>query len=246
MFNFQVLGDEAPTDSSQNKSIDKKVFSMYVELVETRLDCYIACLYIKILTLVFNFVLLKKTLPHLIWFIVLQELAQDENNTKYLAKTKRAVQGPPQSKQLKIVKASEESTTASDRERHVVDVVMSLKQVSDSGPTSLPQKPLSRRKMSLKKSLQERDKSTETIHKASRSSRSLSEHEFLLKVEPLTLFFSTAHTKSVTIYIFVYSNFRISFLRLYRILWHVEGAYLNGFIVLSTIPGLQRWSLSII
>lgn len=52
MFNFQVLGDEAPADFSQNKSINKKVFSMYVELLETRFESYIASLYIKFLTLV--------------------------------------------------------------------------------------------------------------------------------------------------------------------------------------------------
>lgn len=181
----------------------------------------------------------------MIWFIVLQESPQDENNIHSFARTKRAGQGPAQSKQLKIVKALEESTTTSDKKRPVTDIVASPKQVSDSGPTSLSQKPPSRRKKSLKKSLQERAKSSETILKASRSSRSLTEQESLLKVEPLTSLL--LHTFSIWyIYISVYSNFRISFLLPCRFPGHVEGAYLNGFIVLSTTPGFQRWSLSII
>ncbi|CAH2055030.1 unnamed protein product [Thlaspi arvense] len=130
---LKVLGDEAPTDSSQNKFINKK------------------------------------------------ELAQEEHNMKSLVRTKRAGQGPPQSKELKTAKALDESTTLSDNKGSVMDVVVSTKQVSDSGPASSPQKPPSRRKMSLKKSLQERDKSSDTIHKASRSSRSLSEQELFLK-----------------------------------------------------------------
>ncbi|KAG7576122.1 DIRP domain [Arabidopsis thaliana x Arabidopsis arenosa] len=129
----KVLGDEAPADFSQNKSINEK------------------------------------------------ESPQDENNIQSLARTKRAGQGPAQSKQLKTVKALEESTTTSDKKRPVTDIVASPKQVSDSGPTSLSQKPPSRRKKSLKKSLQERAKSSETILKASRSSRSLTEQESLLK-----------------------------------------------------------------
>lgn len=174
----------------------------------------------------------------------MQELPQDENNMKSLVRAKRAGQGLAQSKQLKTVKELEESTTTSDKNRPVMDVVASTKQVSDSSPASVSQKPPSKRKKSLKKSLQERAKSSETIHKASRSSRSLSEQELLLKVEPLTSLLLC--TFSIWyIYIFGYSNFRISFLLLCCIPWHVEGAYLNGSIVLSTIPGLQRWSLSI-
>lgn len=49
---FQVLGDEAPAEFSQNKSINKKVVCVYVELVETRCKSYIASLYINFLTLV--------------------------------------------------------------------------------------------------------------------------------------------------------------------------------------------------
>ncbi|XP_024015141.1 protein ALWAYS EARLY 2 isoform X2 [Eutrema salsugineum] len=130
---LKVLGDEAPTDSSLNKFINKK------------------------------------------------ELAQEEHNMKSLVRTKRAGQGPPQSRQLKTVKMLDESTTISDKKRSVMDVIVSTKQDSDSGPASFLQKPLSRRKMSLKKSLQERAKSSEIIHKASRSSRSLSEQELVLK-----------------------------------------------------------------
>lgn len=100
-------------------------------------------------------------------------------------KTKRSGQGPPQSKQLKAVKELEETTTTSDKKGPAMDVEVATKEVSDSGPASLPQKPPNRRKMSLKKSLQERDKSSD---KASRSSRSLSEQEVLLKVKPLTSF----------------------------------------------------------
>ncbi|AEE74229.1 ALWAYS EARLY 2 [Arabidopsis thaliana] len=129
----KVLGDEAPAEFSQNKSINKK------------------------------------------------ELPQDENNMKSLVKTKRAGQVPAQSKQMKTVKALEESAITSDKKRPGMDIVASPKQVSDSGPTSLSQKPPNRRKKSLQKSLQEKAKSSETTHKAARSSRSLSEQELLLK-----------------------------------------------------------------
>lgn len=37
-----MLGDEDPADSSQNKSMNKKVFSMYVQLIQNRPDSYIA------------------------------------------------------------------------------------------------------------------------------------------------------------------------------------------------------------
>ncbi|KAJ4886142.1 Protein ALWAYS EARLY 2 [Raphanus sativus] len=128
------LGDESPTDSTQNKSINKK------------------------------------------------ELAQEDHNMRSYIRTKRASQVPSQSKQLKTAKELEESTTTSDKKKTAVDVVVSTKQDSDSGPASLPpQKPPNRRKVSLKKSLQERAKSSETIHKVPRSSRSLSEHELLSK-----------------------------------------------------------------
>ncbi|KAF8107641.1 hypothetical protein N665_0118s0013 [Sinapis alba] len=110
-----------------------------------------------------------------------QELAQEELNMKSSLRTKRSGQGPPQSKQLKAVKELEESTTTSDKKRTAMDVEVATKEVSDSGPASLQQKPPNRRKMSLKKNLQERDKSFELMQKASRSSRSLSEQELLLK-----------------------------------------------------------------
>ncbi|XP_019100091.1 PREDICTED: protein ALWAYS EARLY 2 isoform X2 [Camelina sativa] len=129
----KVLGDEAPADFSQNKSINKK------------------------------------------------ELHQDENNMKSFVRTKRAGQGPAQSKQLKTVQALEESATTSDKNRPVMDVIASTKEISDSGPASVSQKPPNKRKISLKKSLQERAKSSETIHKVSRSSRTLSVQEFFLK-----------------------------------------------------------------
>ncbi|KAL0719797.1 hypothetical protein Bca4012_069121 [Brassica carinata] len=128
------LGDESPTSSSLNKSINKK------------------------------------------------GLAQEDHNMKSYIRTKRASQVPSQSKQLKTAKELEESTTVSDRKKSATDVVVSTKQDSDSGPASLPpQKPPNRRKVSLKKSLQEKAKSSETIHKVPRSSRSLSEHELLSK-----------------------------------------------------------------
>ncbi|KAJ0244458.1 Protein ALWAYS EARLY 2 [Hirschfeldia incana] len=128
------LGDESPTDSTQNKSINKK------------------------------------------------ELAQEDHNIKSYIRTKRAGLGPPQSKQLKTAKELEESTTVSDKKKPAMDIVVSTKQDSDTGPASLPpQKPPNRRKASLKKSLQERAKSSETTHKVPRSSRSLSEQELISK-----------------------------------------------------------------
>ncbi|CAH8386148.1 unnamed protein product [Eruca vesicaria subsp. sativa] len=111
-----------------------------------------------------------------------KELAQEGHNMKSYHRTKRTGQVPSQSKQLKTVKELEESTTMSDKKKSAMeDVVVSTKNDSDSGPAISPQKPPNRRKVSLKKSLQERAKSSETIHKVPRSSRSLSEHELLLK-----------------------------------------------------------------
>ncbi|KAG2245662.1 hypothetical protein Bca4012_091408 [Brassica carinata] len=108
-----------------------------------------------------------------------KELAQENHNMKSYLRTKRTGQGPSQSKQLKTAKELEESTTMSDKKHSV-----STKQDSDSCPaTSPPHKPPNRRKASLKKSLQERAKSSETVHKVPRSSRSLSEQELLLKDE---------------------------------------------------------------
>lgn len=147
--------------------------------------------------------ILKKTLPHMIWFFMLQELPQDENNMKSLVKTKRAGQVPAQSKQMKTVKALEESAITSDKKRPGMDIVASPKQVSDSGPTSLSQKPPNRRKKSLQKSLQEKAKSSETTHKAARSSRSLSEQELLLKVEPLTSLLLRTSVSCTSIYLFI-------------------------------------------
>ncbi|CAN6922239.1 unnamed protein product [Brassica oleracea] len=113
-----------------------------------------------------------------------KELAKENHNMKSYLRTKRICQGPSQSKQLKTAKELEESTTMSDKKHSAMDVVVSTKQDSDSCPaTSPPQKPPNRRKASLKKSLQERAKSSETVHKVPRSSRSLSEQELLLKDE---------------------------------------------------------------
>ncbi|CAN8260365.1 unnamed protein product [Cochlearia groenlandica] len=110
-----------------------------------------------------------------------KELAQENHIKKSLVRTKGAGQGPAQSKQLKIVKVLEESTSIVDKEKPAVDVTMPTIQVSDLDPASVLQKPPNRRKMSLKKSLQERTKSSETIPKASRSSKSMLEHELVFK-----------------------------------------------------------------
>lgn len=117
-------------------------------------------------------------------FTALQESAEDDN-LKTLVKARRSGQGP--AKQLKTAKTSEESSLASDKKLTIPDAVVPATQVSALGPATLPQKPPNRRKMSLKKSLQERAKSLETTHDKLRSRKSLSEHE-LLKVESLTSF----------------------------------------------------------
>lgn len=69
--------------------------------------------------------------------------------------------------------------------------------------------------------------SSETIYKVERSSRSLSEQESLSKVEPLTST-SLMKTFKIMVLIFVlFQFFRIHFLFLCRIPWHVEGAYIR-------------------
>ncbi|CAN8265342.1 unnamed protein product [Cochlearia groenlandica] len=78
--------------------------------------------------------------------------------------------------QLKTAKTSEESSSTGDKTITVQDAVVSATQVSGLGPASLPQKPPNRRKMSLKKSLQERAKSS---HDTPPSYQKKSEHELL-------------------------------------------------------------------
>ncbi|KAF8105480.1 hypothetical protein N665_0157s0065 [Sinapis alba] len=83
-----------------------------------------------------------------------KESAEDEN-LKASIKARRASQGP--AKQQKTAKTSEESCSTTVKKITGPDaVVLSPTQVSGSGPGSLPQKPPNRRKISLKKSLQER------------------------------------------------------------------------------------------
>ncbi|KAG7552095.1 DIRP domain [Arabidopsis thaliana x Arabidopsis arenosa] len=109
-------------------------------------------------------------------FLYTKESAEDDN-LKTLVKARRSGQGP--AKQLKTAKTSEESSLASDKKLTIPDAVVPATQVSALGPATLPQKPPNRRKMSLKKSLQERAKSLETTHDKLRSRKSLSEHELL-------------------------------------------------------------------
>ncbi|XP_024007386.1 protein ALWAYS EARLY 1 isoform X2 [Eutrema salsugineum] len=99
---------------------------------------------------------------------------------KTLVKERRAGQGP--AKQLKTAKNSEEFSSTSDKKITGPDAVVSATQVSGSGPASLPQKPPNRRKMSLKKSLQERAKTYETTPEKPHSYETFSEHELLKKV----------------------------------------------------------------
>ncbi|KAL1198036.1 Protein ALWAYS EARLY 1 [Cardamine amara subsp. amara] len=105
-----------------------------------------------------------------------KESAEDDN-LMALFKARRSSQGP--AKQLKTAKTSEESSSISDKKKTEPDAVVSAKQVSDSGPASLPQKPPNRRKRSLKKSLQERAISSETTHEKPHSYKNNSEHELL-------------------------------------------------------------------
>jgi len=109
-------------------------------------------------------------------FIALQESAEVDS-LKTLVKARRSSQGP--AKQLKTAKTTVESSSASDKKITGPDAVVPATQVSASGPETLPQKPPNRRKISLKKSLQERAKSLETTHDKPRSFKKLSEHELL-------------------------------------------------------------------
>ncbi|VYS68097.1 unnamed protein product [Arabidopsis thaliana] len=99
------------------------------------------------------------------------------DSLKTLVKARRSSQGP--AKQLKTAKTTVESSSASDKKITGPDAVVPATQVSASGPETLPQKPPNRRKISLKKSLQERAKSLETTHDKPRSFKKLSEHELL-------------------------------------------------------------------
>ncbi|KAF3484631.1 hypothetical protein F2Q69_00056185, partial [Brassica cretica] len=110
-------------------------------------------------------------------FIALQESAEDDN-LKTLLNPRRAGQGP--SKQQKTAKTSEESCSTSDKKITRPNEAVSATRVSGSGPASLPQKPPNRRKISLKKSLQERTKSSEATHNKSHSNEA-EPHPELLK-----------------------------------------------------------------
>ncbi|WZZ74664.1 hypothetical protein YC2023_086034 [Brassica napus] len=109
-------------------------------------------------------------------FIALQESAEDDN-LKTLLNPRRAGQGPV--KQQKTAKTSEESCSTSDKKITRPNEAVSATRVSGSGPASLPQKPPNRRKISLKKSLQERTKSSEATHNKSHSNEAEPHHELL-------------------------------------------------------------------
>lgn len=94
----------------------------------------------------------------------------------------------------KRLKTSGESSSTSDRKITRPDAVVSATQVSGSGPASLPQRPPNRRKMSLKRSLQERAKSSEPTHRKPHRYETNSKHE-LLKVESLTFISPRTHSK---------------------------------------------------
>lgn len=120
-------------------------------------------------------------------FIALQELSEDDNLKTPSNNARRAGKGP--AKQQKTAKA-EESCSTSDKEITGRDAVVSDTQVSRSSPASLPQKPPNRRKIGLKKSLQERSKSAETTPNKSYGHELDPEHELLKvrRVESLTSF----------------------------------------------------------
>ncbi|KAF3541704.1 hypothetical protein F2Q69_00024893 [Brassica cretica] len=90
-----------------------------------------------------------------------KESAEDDN-LKTMFKARRADQSPP--KRLRTAKTAEESSSPSDKKITEPDAVVSATQVSGPGPASLRQRPPNRRKMSLKKSLRERAKISETTH----------------------------------------------------------------------------------
>ncbi|KAL0738704.1 hypothetical protein Bca4012_014914 [Brassica carinata] len=90
---------------------------------------------------------------------------------------RRASQGP--AKQQKTAKTSEESCSTTVKKITGPNEVVSATQVSGSGPASLLQKPPNRRKMSLKKSLQERTKSSEATPNKSHNYEIDPEHELL-------------------------------------------------------------------
>ncbi|CAN6876999.1 unnamed protein product [Brassica oleracea] len=105
-----------------------------------------------------------------------KESAEDDN-LKTLLNPRRAGQGPV--KQQKTAKTSEESCSTSDKKITRPNEAVSATRVSGSGPASLPQKPPNRRKISLKKSLQERTKSSEATHNKSHSNEAEPHHELL-------------------------------------------------------------------
>ncbi|KAL0658541.1 hypothetical protein Bca4012_079126 [Brassica carinata] len=105
-----------------------------------------------------------------------KESAEDDN-LKTLLNPRRAGQGP--AKQQKTAKTSEESCSTSDKKITRPNEAVSATRVSGSGPASLPQKPPNRRKISLKKSLQERTKSSEATHNKSHSYEAEPHHELL-------------------------------------------------------------------
>ncbi|XP_010455109.1 PREDICTED: protein ALWAYS EARLY 1-like [Camelina sativa] len=105
-----------------------------------------------------------------------KESAEDDN-LKTLVGARRSGQGPV--KQLKTAKTSEEPSSTSDKIITGPDAVVTATQVSGSGPVTLPQKPPNRRKMSLKKSLQQRAISSETTHDKPLGCKKFSEYELL-------------------------------------------------------------------
>ncbi|XP_019058704.1 PREDICTED: protein ALWAYS EARLY 2-like [Tarenaya hassleriana] len=161
-----------------------------------------------------------------------------EENAKSVVRTKRSGQAPAEGKQLKTAKTLEESSPAGDKKRPDAGVTMSTIPVSASGPATLPQKPPNRRKVNLKKMLQERVKFSETTSKAPHSDESLSEHELLQ--EKLSTCLSNPLARRRCIFEWFYSAIDY--------LWFTKMEFMDylNHVGLGHIPRLARFEWNVI
>ncbi|VVB15249.1 unnamed protein product [Arabis nemorensis] len=167
--------------------------------------------------------------------IYTKESAEDEN-MKTVVKTRRPGQGPV--KQQKTAKTLEESFTTSDKKKTGQDAMESATQVPCLDSASLPQKPPNRRKMSLKKSLQERANPSETTHDKPHSYELPSEHE-LLK-EKVSTFLSNPLARRRCIYEWFYSAIDYP--------WFAKMEFIDylNHVGLAHVPRLTRLEWSVI
>lgn len=159
---------------------------------------------------------------------------------------KRAGQSFTFLKPWKSVRSSDGSLD-SDPKRAETDLSVSTTEIPAASQSSLPSKQKSRRKMGQPKPFLKETKSSHGNRFINRHkySTSPSDRPSYLKVKcPILLYFKIcSFLKLRASFIYLFLNCSKCFFVAFHLLWSVDGALLNGFIVQLTTLGLQKGSL---